>query len=253
MGGLAAAISIGVLAIGPAGAADTTTTSTTATTEAPSTTLPHAVSQTAKPVFNCFGADAATTTLLNSLGPAEGFTKDPTTGNYYIVSNWTVTSSVPEFLENGQTFPVSFSASLDVSGSEASLPAGATLTVTGAPQFVVTGGGSGGPFAGSPTSGSVTPPATTELPPITASGSVTGVDKATPIVYSMAQPLLSSIIISTGGTPLITLNLTCSAVDPDVAATNGSLPPEPPTTLPPATTSTTAAAAAVAATANFTG
>ncbi len=256
LGGLAAVAAMAVLAVGPAGAqtssstSSTTSSSTTSSTVPTSTTTPTAVTQTAAPVFNCLGADAATTTLLNQLGPAEGFPQN-SDGNYYIVSNWTTSTSVPQFLENGQTFPVSFSASLDVSSflSNPLLAAGSTISVSGAPSFVISGGGSGGPFAGSPTSGSIikgTGPQT--LPAITASGTVTGVDKTTPIIYSIANPLLSTIAITIppATTPGITLNLSCTAADPDVAATNGTLPPEPPTTAPPA-------AKPAATTANFTG
>ena len=251
LGGIAAIAAVGVLAVGPAGA-DTTTTSststssTTSTTETPSTTTPTAVTQTAKPAFNCLGADPATTTLLNSIGPTFGYPKN-SDGNYYIVSTWTVTSSVPQFLENGQTFPVSFSAQLDVSASLANVPSGDTLTVSGSPQFLISGGGSGGPFPGTSTGYSITVgtgPQT--LPPVTASGTVTGVDKTKPIIYSMGTPLTSTITITSGATTLATLNLSCTAADPDVAATNGTLPPEP-------TTTTVAAAKPAATAANFTG
>ena len=157
---------------------------------------------------------------------------------------------MPQFLENGQTFPVSFSATLDVSSflSNPALPAGSVIAVSGAPSFVISGGGSGGPFAGSPTSGSITKgtgPQT--LAAVTGSGTVTGVDKTAPIIYSMGTPLLSTITITIPDTPAIALNLSCTAADPDIAATNGTLPPEPPTTTAPP------AAKAAATTANFTG
>jgi hypothetical protein len=253
LGGLAAVAALVALVVGPAGAATTTTTSTststtTSTTAPPSTTTPTAVTQTAAPVFNCLGADSATTTLLNQLGPSQHFPQNGA-GNYYIVSNWTTSSSVPQFLENGQTFPVSFSASLDVSSflSNPALAAGSIIAVSGAPSFVISGGGSGGPFPGAPTSGSITKgtgPQT--LPAITASGTVTGVDKTKPIVYSMGTPMLSTITITIPTVAPIVLNLSCTAADPDIAATNGTLPPEPTTTAPPA-------AKAAAAAANFTG
>jgi hypothetical protein len=241
--GGAALLAVGVLVALPAGAQTSTSTSTstsstsstTSTTVSTSTTVPTAVTQTATPQFNCLGADPATTALLDSLGPSQGFTKGPD-GHYYIVSNWTTSSSVPQFLENGQTFPVSFSASLDVSAflANPALPAGAIIAVSGAPSFVISGGGSGGPFPGAPTSGSVTKgtgPQT--LPAITASGTVTGVDKTQPIIYAMASPLLATDTITLPGVAPIVLNLSCTAVDPDIASTNGSLPPEPPTTTAP--------------------
>ena len=63
----------------------------------------------------------------------------------------------------------------------------------------------------------------------------------------MSTPLLSTITISSPAAVLATLNLSCTAADPNVAATNGTLPPEPPTTTaPPAAKAATAAA-------NFTG
>ncbi len=255
LGGLAAVAAIAVLAVGPAGAQTSSTSSTSSSTSSTSstvptsTTAPTAVTQTATPAFNCFGADATTTTTLNTvLGPTGGLPKDAQ-GNYYIVSTFHTSASVPQFLENGQTFPVSFTADLDISATlgNALLPAGSTISVTGVPTFVISGGGSGGPFPGSPTTGSVTKgtgPQT--LPTVTASGTVTGVDKTQPIIYSIQQPLLSNTTITVGGTA-IPLNLTCSAADPDVAATNGTLPPEPPTTTAPP------AAKAAATTANFTG
>lgn len=170
-------------------------------------------------------------------------------GNYYILSTFNVTSTVPQFLENGQTFPVSFSAQLDISSTLATLPAGFTLTVGGTTSFVISGGGSGGPFPGVGGGGSVTPPATTTIPPATASGTVTGVDKTKPIVYSMGSPLTSSIAIATGGTTLFAWNMSCTSTDPDIAATNGTLPPEPAPIVPP----TAAAAPATAASPSFTG
>ena len=85
------------------------------------------------------------------------------------------------------------------------------------------------------------------MPAITASGTVTGVDKTQPIIYSITNPLLSSISITIGTAAPIVLNLSCTAADPDVAATNGTLPPEPPTTTAPP------AAKAATTTANFTG
>ena len=71
-------------------------------------------------------------------------------------------------------------------------------------------------------------------------------DKTKPIIYSMSSPLASTITITSGATTLATLNLSCTAADPDVAATNGTLPPEP-------TTTTVAAAKPAATAANFTG
>jgi hypothetical protein len=207
--------------------------------------------------YSCLGADSATQTLLNELGPSEGYPKN-SDGNYYIPSQYSSSATVPKFLENGQTFAVNFSASLVLSSSLTSqLPDGSTLKISGALKWTVSGGGTGGPYNGSPTSGTVTisggkPVA--PLTPITASGTVTGTDVNTPIIYSLVSPFDSSIVVTIPGTTptVITLNLACTSSDPAVAATNGSLPPTTTTTAAP-TTTTTAAPAPVNTNPSFTG
>ena len=233
-----------VLAVGPALAAPTTTTSSTTTSStttsttagSTTTTAPTAVTVKKTLTYTCSAADPATLALIPKPIP----------------STYIVTSKVPKFLENGQTFAVSFSAAFSLDPSLTSiLPDGTTLKIAGALIWTVSGGGTGGPYNGSPTSGTVTVTSGKPGPlaPITASGTVKGTDKSKPIIYSMNKAFSPSITVTVPGNPptVIALKLNCTIVDPAVASTNGSLPPEP------TTTTTVAVAPTVTGNPNFTG
>ena len=238
----ASAAALSMLAIGPALAATTTTTSTTSTSStsttegATTTTAPTAVTVTKSLTYTCAAADAATMALVPKPIP----------------STYVVTSKVPKFLENGQSFAVSFSAAFSLDPSLTSvLPDGTTLKIAGALIWTVSGGGTGGPYNGSPTSGTVTVTGGKPGPlaPITASGTVKGTDKTKPIIYSMNKAFSASITVTVPPSSVIPLKLNCSIADPAVASTNGSLPPEPSTT----TSTTVAVAPTVTGNPSFTG
>ena len=126
---------------------------------------------------------------------------------------------------------------------------GLTIDINGDPTFVVSGGGTGGPF-GQRRPGQLTPPSAIVLPPSTASGNVTATDVTQPIILAMQNPLHSSINIKLNGASVFAWNMTCNTSDPNVASINGTLPPAPSTTLP-ATVAPVAKATTAAA--NFTG
>jgi hypothetical protein len=256
LGGLAAVAAIAVLAVGPAGAqtsttSSTTSSSTTSTTEGTTTTTSAPGTQNATVQFVCYGTTATDQATLNQVGAASnGSISQDTSGNYYTVSKFAVTTTVPSTLNNGQTVGVSFSAQLDTSSFASQSIPGLSIAISGDPTFVVTGGATGGPFAASPTGGTITPPTVITVPPSTASGNITVTDATTPIIFAMQNPLHSSIAITLAGAPLFSWNQTCNTSDPNVASANGSLPPAPPTTLPP---TVAPAAKATTAAANFTG
>ena len=238
LGGLAAVAAMAVLAVGPAGPQTSSTSSTTSsttshdTTVTPSTTTPTAVTQTATPVFNCLGADPATTRRCSTpLGPtttsrrtAPVTTTSSPTGPRpaRCPSSWR-TANLPGEL-HGQPGCL-------VHPGEPALPAGSIIAVSGAPVVHRSPVVAAAARSRSPTSGSVTkgtgPP---DPAAVTAIGTVTGVDKTKPIICSMAHPDAEQHHHHAPGRCL----RSCSNLSlhrpliPNVAATNGTLPPEPP-------------------------
>lgn len=218
--GMALGMMAGVWAVVPAPATAATTTPVTLT---------------------CLGADANSQAALDMLGQLATPKQPPPVS---LSASANVTANVPANLDTGGSAPVSFGAQLVLPQSLIDTAVGFGITSIGVSNLVMgvraSGGGTGGPFNGAPTSFTINL-SPLNVPTISASGTVNITDASKPTLFAVVDPVTFTVAISLGGNTS-TINLTCAVpAGTYVGAINGSIP-APPTTI---ATTTTAQAAAV--------